>query len=268
MEKEDIYVCGKCGRAYKQKAKFYQYRDGRLSALCKNCLSMHVNNFDPETFSWILKELDFPFIEAEWNTLRDAAAEVNPNDVGGSGVLGKYLAKMRLVQFKKYGWADSAELNAAAAQRKEEKAKEQEERKERAKQEFERGEISEAQYKTLVNLEERKPTTPPPSPGGLAPLVGPPSPTSQYMREDQMTDLGEELTEEDKLYLAMKWGRLYKPHEWVILERSYNEMIKSFDIQDADTINSLILICKTNLKMNNCIDMRRCRWISKAIQSF
>lgn len=94
---------------------------------------------------------------------------------------------------------------------------------------------------------------------------GPSSPTAQFMREDQITDLGANLTEEDKIYLAMKWGRLYKPHEWVVLERSYDEMIRSFDIQDADTINSLILICKTNLKMNNCIDMRRCRRISKIV---
>ena len=31
-------------------------------------------------------------------------------------------------------------------------------------------------------------------------------------------------------------------------------MTKSFDIQDADTINTLILICKTDLKMNQYID--------------
>lgn len=31
-------------------------------------------------------------------------------------------------------------------------------------------------------------------------------------------------------------------------------MMNSFDIQDADTINALILICKTNLKMNQAID--------------
>ena len=31
-------------------------------------------------------------------------------------------------------------------------------------------------------------------------------------------------------------------------------MIESFDIQDADTINTLILICKTNLKMNQFLD--------------
>lgn len=31
-------------------------------------------------------------------------------------------------------------------------------------------------------------------------------------------------------------------------------MMNSFDIQDADTINTLILICKTNLKMNQALD--------------
>ena len=56
------------------------------------------------------------------------------------------------------------------------------------------------------------------------------------------------------MYLAMKWGRLYKPAEWVELEKTYKEMTESFDIQDADTINTLILICKTNLKMNQYLD--------------
>lgn len=32
-------------------------------------------------------------------------------------------------------------------------------------------------------------------------------------------------------------------------------MTTSFDIQDADTINTLILICKTNLKMNQALDI-------------
>ena len=35
----------------------------------------------------------------------------------------------------------------------------------------------------------------------------------------------------------------------------YNEMTRSFDIQDADTINTLLFICKTNLKMNQALDI-------------
>jgi hypothetical protein len=54
--------------------------------------------------------------------------------------------------------------------------------------------------------------------------------------------------------LAMKWGRLYSPNDWIALEKDYNEMTNSFDIQDADTINTLKLLCKTNLKANQAID--------------
>jgi hypothetical protein len=52
----------------------------------------------------------------------------------------------------------------------------------------------------------------------------------------------------------MKWGRTYKAAEWVELEKKYNEMMDSFNIQDADSKNSLIFICKTYLKMNQAID--------------
>ena len=34
-----------------------------------------------------------------------------------------------------------------------------------------------------------------------------------YMSEDDLIDTAADLTEDDKLYLAMKWGRLYKPAE-------------------------------------------------------
>lgn len=47
---------------------------------------------------------------------------------------------------------------------------------------------------------------------------------------------------------------MYTPAEWIDLERDYQNMMNSFDIQDADTKNSLILICKTNLKMNQALD--------------
>ena len=62
----------------------------------------------------------------------------------------------------------------------------------------------------------------------------------------------------------MKWGKLYKPDEWIALEKNYNEMMNSFDIQDADTINTLVLLCKINLKMNQAID---CGDIDGALKS-
>jgi hypothetical protein len=52
----------------------------------------------------------------------------------------------------------------------------------------------------------------------------------------------------------MKWGTLYRPSEWVALEKNYNDMMQSFDIKDADSLRTLLLICKTDLKMNQAID--------------
>ena len=31
--------------------------------------------------------------------------------------------------------------------------------------------------------------------------------------------------DEERLYLRMKWGKAYKPEEWIELERLYNEMM-------------------------------------------
>jgi len=42
------------------------------------------------------------------------------------------------------------------------------------------------------------------------------------MAEEDIPDLGADLTEEDKKYLVMKWGRYYTPQEWVQLETFYN----------------------------------------------
>jgi len=39
--------------------------------MCKDCLTMHVDNFNPETFTWILEKADFPYVPAEWNAIRD-----------------------------------------------------------------------------------------------------------------------------------------------------------------------------------------------------
>jgi hypothetical protein len=58
------------------------------------------------------------------------------------------------------------------------------------------------------------------------------------------------LTEEEITYLRLKWGKAYKPMEWVQLEQLYDEMMESYDIQSAGHIDTLKLICKTSLKAN------------------
>ena len=55
--------------------------------------------------------------------------------------------------------------------------------------------------------------------------------------------------------LRVKWGKTYKPDEWIQLEKLYNEMMESYDIQSAGHIDTLKMICKTSLKANQLLDM-------------
>lgn len=250
--------CTRCNKTLARN-RFYSYHDGSPLELCKNCLTAHVDNFDPSTFLWILEKIDVPYIEPEWNSLRDAAYAKDPKKAGGSAVLGKYLGKMRLNQWKTKRWADTEQiaedLRAAKRMSEEEEAEEKEKFEAELKQALDDGKISEAEYKTYMPVpalrEEQLASADPFEQLGAEEVHI----EDNFMSEDELPDPAAELTDEDKIYLAMKWGRLYKPNEWVILETKFNEMMESFDIQDADTRNTLILMCKTDLKMNQSIDV-------------
>lgn len=64
-----------------------------------------------------------------------------------------------------------------------------------------------------------------------------------------------DLSEEDITYLRLKWGKSYRPEEWVKLEQLYEEMMGSYDIQTAGHIDTLKLVCKTSLKANQLLDL-------------
>lgn len=244
------YTCEKCHKTMDEK-QFYTYKNGNKTELCKKCLTMHIDNFNPDTFLWLLKKMDVPYVSSEWNVLRDRAYAKDPNKMNGMSVFGKYLSKMKLKQWKDYGWEDSERLQAKELENNKDKIEEWQELEKLTQERFENGEITEAEYKTLVSASTQNEML-----NGLTsvPIAAAP-PEDPYIQEDELYDLSEELTDEDKKYLAMKWGRLYKPSEWIELEKIYEQMTASFDIQDADTINTLILICKTNLKMNQAIDI-------------
>lgn len=249
-------LCTKCSKMMDENTQFYTYKNGEKTAMCKKCLTMHIDNFNPETYLWLLQDMDVPYVEAEWNVLRDRAFAKNPN-LNGMSVFGKYLSKMKLKQWNQYGWADTEKLKML----NEEKSKLQQAEKEKfeaqIKAQFDNGEITEAQYKTLISTETQNEDYY----AGTGPVLHVPGAAADnpyqennFIDESLLSGPAAQLTEEDKIYLAMKWGRLYQPADWIELERNYNEMMNSFDIQDADTINTLVLLCKTNLKMNQAID--------------
>lgn len=251
-------TCAKCGRT-KEDTMFYTDSHGQKAELCKDCMLMHVNVWDPETFVWLLEKMDVPWLPWEWNNLREKAYAKNPKKKNDTTVFGKYLSLMKLKQHKNQRWADTEKLqkeheletaaNTAAVRQMQEQAQRR----------YENGQISQAEYRTLVDVQDQVKADRAAPAASLDPSEQDTIGYSAYnqknfMSQDQIPDLAQDLTEEDKKYLVMKWGRLYTPQEWIQLETFYNQMTNSFDIQDADTRSTLILICKNNLKMNQAID--------------
>ena len=246
------YTCNKCGKSMDE-INFYTYKNGKKTELCKKCLTMHINNFEPNTFLWALEKMDVPYVPEEWNILRDKAYAKDPYKMNGMSVFGKYLSKMRLKQWKDYSWADTEKIAQEKEKKTQKDLEQQKKFEESMKQQLEKGEISEAEYKTMVSTPTQNAELAVKAPKNE---IGTDNfyDENNFISEDELIDPAAELTQEDKIYLAMKWGRLYKPNEWVELEKKYEEMTSSFDIQDSDTTGTLILICKTYLKMNQAID--------------
>ena len=241
---------------------FYQYKDGKKAELCKTCLTAHINNWEPETFLWLLEKFDVPYIEAEWNVLRDRAYNKDPVKFGPMSVFGKYLSKMKLNQWKNFTWADTEKLKLEA----EEKAKLYGDGANQAKSDFdnikeayENGEISEAQYQTYAELNKPEKEFVFDEVTKQVVEKGTET-TAQYPINNhpfEVVDLPDpttELTQEDKIYLAMKWGQLYSAADWIKLEEQYVDYEKSFDLHNADLVRGTKELCKLDLKGDQALD--------------
>ena len=245
------YYCEKCGKTmaedqfYKSNNK-QKYTNGGVVPTCKKCLTMHVDNWNPDTYLWILQELDVPYIPDEWNKLMMKYAK-DPDKVTGTTIIGRYLSKMKLNQWKEYRWKDNDFIKELQAKRIREAMKdggydiqEIEMAIERANYELPTEELKEPEYVAPAPVPEYDDYSA--------------TSASVYQFEPvEEIDLG--LTDEDITYLRLKWGKNYKQEEWVQLEQLYNEMMESYDIQTAGHIDTLKLICKTSLKANQLIDI-------------
>ena len=233
------HFCKKCGKTMND-SEFYTSKnvekyppDGKMD-ICKKCLTMHVDNWDPETYKWILQEIDVPYIKEEWDALLEKYGK-DPKKVTGLTIIGRYLSKMKLKQWTQYSWADTEALEEERRMRKINQMK--------------------AQGMTGEEIETELATDrTPPKPKVLTEpqeAVGTPE---YYDPSEADDDFSDELTEEDKVMLRLKWGRGYRPEEWVRLEQLYNDMMASYDIQGAGMKDTLIMICKTSLKSNQLLD--------------
>ena len=243
----ESYYCEKCNRTM-DASQFYgsnnlaKYPDGKLRQ-CKKCITMHIDNFNPDTYLWILQECDVPYVPDEWNKLLQSYAK-DRSKLTGMTIIGRYLSKMKLKQYRDYRWKDTEFLQEVANKKIEETMK---------RQGYEAAEIAQAIATSTIPVPQ-------------APLQEPvyveenpflASGNEDYFGEVNggQDDFIDDLTEEDKTYLRLKWGKTYKPEEWIRLEQLYEEMMASYDIQGAGHIDTFKLVCKTSLKANQLIDI-------------
>lgn len=240
----ETYYCEKCNRTMNG-TEFYssnnleKYPNDGKFPVCKKCMTMHVDNWNPDTYLWILQEADVPYVPDEWNKLMEKYGR-DPQSMTGMTILGRYLSKMKLKQFKDYRWKDTEFLQQMANNKLEQTMK---------RQGYDAQQIATAIEKSSIAIPE----------GELKePVYAPPpnAPTEDYFAQ-QSGEMEQELdlTDEDRTYLRLKWGKTYKPEEWVKLEQLYEEMMASYDIQGAGHKDTLKLICKTSLKANQLIDI-------------
>lgn len=227
--------CEKCGRIMDD-TQFYRsnnlekYPNNGYLNICKKCITLHVNNWDPETFKPILKEIDVPYIKEWWDELL-VKYGTDPNKITGMTIMGRYLAKMRLNQYKEYKWADGDKLREKLDEKK-------------------RQSMTASGYSAEeIEAELAKDHTP------IRPEWAVNNEEDSSLEIDEQDDFADKLTDEEKLYLRMKWGKGYRAEEWIKMEQLYEDMMASYDIQGAGHKDTLIMICKTSLKANQLIDM-------------
>lgn len=241
---KSIY-CEKCSKVLSAenfyKSKNFEKHPNGYQSLCKKCATMHVDNWNPDTYLWILEDCDVPWVPKEWNDLMAKYAK-DRSKVTGTTIVGRYLSKMKLKQYADYRWADTNYFKEKA---------ETELRTQMKAQGYGASDIDSAIQKTIYDAPTGGVDAPPP-PSAPAEMN---SPYDSVTGAQTMSAAELGLTDEDILYLSVKWGKLYKPEEWVYLEKLYNDMMESYDIQTAGHIDTLKMICKTSLKCNQLVDL-------------
>ena len=232
------YYCDKCGRTMDE-TQFYtsnnleKYPNNGKLRQCKKCLTLHVDNWDPATYKPILQEIDIPYVKDEWDKVLEKYRD-NPEKMTGMTVLGRYISKMKLKQWKDKRWADTEQLEAEAEQKK------------ILSMQAAGYSGEEIERQLAIDYTPIKPDMPEET--GI-------EKEEKYILEEEPDEFVDQLTEEDKMYLRMKWGKGYRADEWIKMEQLYEDMMASYDIQGAGHKDTLIMICKTSLKANQLIDI-------------
>lgn len=174
-------------------------------------------------------------------------------------VLGRYLSALKLKPYNNYRWADNTFIQEMEDQKTETAM---------LRQGYSAAQIAKTLQTGRVEIPEGILEQPEfePLPDPIEELKNQPVEDYFAVQADVVEDL--DLTDEDRTYLCLKWGKAYKPDEWVKLEQLYTDMLNSYDIQSAGDINTLKLACKTSLKANQLLDMGDIEAAQKATKMY
>ena len=240
---KDNMTCENCHRSmlndnFYMSKRADRYPTGRIP-VCKKCLTMHVNNWEPSTFLNILEKVDVPYIESEWNVLLDKYGK-DPKKLSSTSIIGRYLSKMKLRQFQQFHFSDTQMFKEKEDQRKAAVKEQEDKQRNRYAAALDNGaakkNIEDVSQDELEKMSDEE----------LAAIIP----------QIEMPPLSfeEQVTSEEKQMLSLKWGKLYQLEEWVKLEQFYTDMMNSYDIQTAAHKDYLKKISKTSLKMDQAID--------------
>lgn len=249
-------TCSKCGRSLKE-TDFFKMKTGERCDLCKDCLTQYIDNRKPETFLWILEMFDVPYFEKKWIQITNERYLKDPAKFGPKSVIGTYLRTMNMVQYADYTFADSDHLRQPeSTDDKNEETTNDEDYEKQLLEKLQAGEISQGQYDTLtrtnakdvpysenIQFVEMEDAAEPSTPQEQTP---------QY--QISATYWTDQLTEEDINYLMLKWGTVYTPEQWIKMETMYNKYAQEYEL-NTDREEVLKKMCKTSLKMDECLDV-------------
>lgn len=234
-------VCARCKKTYPLE-KFYktrtleEYKDGYLP-VCKSCLENTYKATDPASFMHILKAIDVPWVPSEYRTIYNK--NVKPNAPNSLSIFGKYVMKMKLVQYNKYGFMDSAE----------------------AQEKYEQPEYYDSIENYNYNIPLDKPVNFSSSKSNfsLEPVTQDNLSEGDRMAinpeeiDSQLKTIENSLTQEEINYLVLKWGLSYNRTQLLTLEKMYLEMCEDYDIRTTSQKDYLKKYCVASMRYDECL---------------
>lgn len=232
------YFCLTCKKTLSEREFFKTGRKDKYPAgilpHCKTCVTMGVNDTDPATFLPILKEINIPYMPGEWRAL------LAKKDARGASILGKYVSKMRLNQYKKYSWVDTERLVASESESILAALRQETDSESEAEEKFE----AMMSMQDIAESHARQNAGSAVVPDNMVSLYGLTPQTSKY-----------NLTQEEINELKLTWGDDYTEDQYLQLEQLFTDMRTAYVIHDPIAISNAKMISKMTVKMNKFLDI-------------